>query len=139
MRMDARRLDDMFSFDQVLLDAPCSGSGTLSLDDPKMPRRFTSTLIERCVRTQEALLSKAMRLVKPGGTVVYSTCSVLREEDEEIIKRVQNKQRIRVLPIDMDRLRLQDVPLLPVSIDGTLRICPTSGYEGFFIAKLQRL
>ena len=67
MRVDARRLDDYFSFDQILVDAPCSGSGTLDAADPKMPKRFTPTLVEKSVKAQRALLAKALRLLKPGG------------------------------------------------------------------------
>jgi 16S rRNA C967 or C1407 C5-methylase (RsmB/RsmF family) len=140
MRMDARRLDDLFSFDRVLLDAPCSGSGTLGEGGARTRGRFTRVLVDRCVRTQTALLAKALRLAKPGSTVVYSTCSVLREENEGAIERARRgPTRFRVLPIDVDGLGMRGLPLLPTSVAGTLQICPTGLYEGFFVARLQRL
>ena len=48
MMTDARRLDDFFSFDQILLDAPCSGSGTLNVENPNLEKTFTKELIEKC-------------------------------------------------------------------------------------------
>ena len=85
MRVDSRRLDDFFSFDRILLDAPCSGSGTLRAHDAKSARRFTPALIEKSRKAQRALFAKALRLLKPGGTLVYSTCSVLACENEDIV------------------------------------------------------
>ena len=140
MRTDARRLDDFFSFDQILLDAPCSGSGTVSVFDPKMPQRFTPALVEKSVKAQHALLSKALRLVKPGGTLVYSTCSVLRRENEEVVRaclaQANTAALYRVRPIALPGI--DGLPLLPTDLDGALTVCPTDRYEGFFVVRIER-
>ena len=149
MRTDARRLDDFFSFDRILLDAPCSGSGTLHLGDEKAMRRFTPALVEKSRKAQRALLAKALRLLKPGGALVYATCSVLACENEEIVTETlaqaggrRGKRagagggQFEVVPIE--RAGFEELPLLPSSIEGALTICPTELYEGFFVVKIKR-
>ncbi len=140
MRTDARRLDDFFSFDQILVDAPCSGSGTLNVNDPKMPKRFTPALVEKSAKAQRALLAKALRLLKPGGRLVYSTCSVLRCENEEVVgsclKEAGKRGLYRIDPVDAGHFA--GLPQLPCSLDGALALCPTELYEGFFVAAIRR-
>ena len=131
---DARKLDDFFSFDKILLDAPCSGSGTLYLGDEKLNERISRELVERSVRTQTAMLEKAAGLLKKGHEMVYSTCSVLSCENEEVIRKVLKKGRFKLVPID--KSRFDGVPFLPTSIEGTICVCPDEEYEGFFAAKL---
>ncbi len=154
MNCDARKLDPCFSFDKILLDAPCSGSGTLYL--PQADPAFTEELVRRSVRTQEALLSKALALLKRGGELIYSTCSVLECENESVVRRAVSSSLAELVPLkppgeteDPDPRREEAVdedpelsagriPLLPTSLPGTLCICPTGYYEGFFVAKLRR-
>ncbi len=138
MRTDARRLDDFFSFDRILLDAPCSGSGTLRVSDPKMPKRFTQTLVDKSSKAQRALLKKALTLLKPGGTLVYSTCSVLAKENEEALNDALKAARgsYKVKPIQLSDA--DNLPSLSSSIEGCLTLCPTDLYEGFFVAKIVR-
>ena len=136
MIKDARQLDDFFSFDKILLDAPCSGSGTISIFDKKLESTFTEALIKRSSKTQTDLLKKAITLLKPGHEMVYSTCSILSKENEEIIKKFIDLKQIEVLPIDSTFF--SNATLLPVSIAGTLCICPSALYEGFFVAKLKK-
>ena len=139
MRTDARRLDDFFAFDRILVDAPCSGSGTIYADDPRMPKRFTQALVQKCRKQQKALLDKALHLLKPGGTIVYSTCSVLACENENIVQAAlaqAKRGRFEIAPIEIDGFG--DVPLLPTSLEGTVTVCPTDTYEGFFLVKIAR-
>ena len=84
-----------------------------------------------CVLLQRALLKKAFELLKPGGTLVYSTCSVLREENEEAISSLKGARLVPIAPPE-------GVPLLP-SAEGTLCVRPDGLFEGFFVAKLQKL
>lgn len=149
MRVDARRLDDFFSFDRILVDAPCSGSGTLRAGDAKMFKRFTPQLIKKSQKAQQALLSKALMLVRPGGTVVYSTCSVLRDENERIVEEalahVPRSRSFELKPVvvgsaaDGSARIPQEMPVLPSALEGALTVCPTELYEGFFVAKLHRI
>lgn len=134
MVTDSRKIDDFFSFDQILLDAPCSGSGTLDANNTKTEKIFTPKLIEKSVKAQITLLTKALKILKPGKEIVYSTCSILKEENEEIIKQVLKKSNAKIKPIT-DTI-LQELPQLPTSIEGTLCVCPTEEYEGFFVAKM---
>lgn len=131
MLEDARRLSDFFAFDKILLDAPCSGSGTMSVFD----NGFNMNLIDRSSKTQIELLKKALKILKPGGEVVYSTCSILKQENEEVLKKILQNNNAEIVPIEL----VNDIPLLPTSINGTLCICPTDLYEGFFVAKIRKI
>lgn len=131
MQEDARKLSDYFSFDKILLDAPCSGSGTENVLNAK----FTEELIERSVKTQEELLKKALKILKPGGEMVYSTCSILKQENENLLKKFLKKSKIEIVPIDLP----DEIPMLPTTLEGTVCVCPTEIYEGFFVAKIKKL
>lgn len=130
MTEDARRLSDFFSFDKILLDAPCSGSGTKNVFE----ERFSKELIKKSSNVQEALLQKALKILKPGGEMIYSTCSILKQENEDILKKVLMKSNARIEPIEP----IIEIPTLPVNIEGTVCVCPTDLYEGFFVAKIQK-
>lgn len=128
MQEDSRKLSNYFSFDKILLDAPCSGSGTENVFNSN----FTEELIKRSCKTQEELLIKALSILKHGGEMVYSTCSILKEENEEILNKVLKKFKAQIVPIQIPK----EIPVLPTSIDGVATICPTKLYEGFFVAKI---
>ena len=129
---DARKLDEFFSFDKILLDSPCSGSGTISACEDS----FSRELIERSVKVQEELLRKAIRILKVGGEIIYSTCSILKAENEEIISKVLRNENVKVIPIDNKFLK--GIPCIPSLIEGTICVAPTEEYEGFFISKLRK-
>lgn len=93
MRVDARRLDTFFSFDHILLDAPCTGTGTLRAGDTRAQKRMTETLLSKATRSQHALLDRALTVLKPGGTLVYSTCSILPQENEEQVTSALTRHR----------------------------------------------
>lgn len=131
MTEDARKLSDFFSFDKILLDSPCSGSGT----DNVKNKDFSKELIERSTKIQEELLRKALKLLKKGNEMIYSTCSILKQENENILKKVITKSNAEIVPIE----NIDGIPLLPVAIKGTICVCPTNEYEGFFVAKVRKL
>lgn len=135
MVTDARKIDSFFSFDNILLDAPCSGSGTLNLNTGISEKNFSLNLISKSVKAQTALLDKALKILKPGCEMVYSTCSILQEENEEILEKVLSKNKAKIIPIDFES---KDLPLLPTRIMGTLCVAPNELYEGFFIAKIKK-
>ena len=135
MNIDSRQLDDMFRFDRILLDAPCSGSGTIQLCENSRAR-FTKEYLDKIAKTQEALLIKALTLLKPGHEMVYSTCSILERENEEIVRRAMKKTGAQIVPVDTEMF--SGVPLLPVTLEGTMCVCPSEEYEGFFVARLRR-
>ncbi len=135
MQTDARRIDDFFSFDQILLDAPCSGSGTLNINDQNLNKIFTEKLVQKSIKAQKELLKKALKILKPGKEMVYSTCSILQEENENIIDAL-NKKEYEIIPIEFEGI--EQLPLLPTMIEGTLCVMPSELYEGFFVAKIRK-
>ena len=107
------------SFDKVLLDAPCSGTGTLRRN-PEIRWRLAEDDVQTFAKNQKKFLGNAAEVVKPGGLLVYSTCSVEREEDEEVIEEfVTRDKRFRVLNIERTWPQHQ-------------------GCDGFFIAQIER-
>ena len=137
MQKDSRQIDDFFSFDQILLDSPCSGSGTLYSEDPNINKYFTNVLIDKSTKAQFALLKKALRILKPGMEMVYSTCSILKEENEEIVKKAIQSAKCEIVKIEFDGM--DKLPLLPVEVEGTLCVKPNEYYEGFYVAKIRKL
>jgi len=102
------------SFDRVLVDAPCSGTGTLRAN-PEIRWRLAPTVFETFAAQQKRILSRAVEVLKPGGRFVYSTCSVEREENEEVIETIDLK------------------------VIKTLRTWPQhEGTDGFFISILEK-
>ena len=127
---DALGLDEFFRFDKILLDAPCSGSGTLSQDGDG---KISEKLIENSVKLQQKLLKKALKLLKSGSVMVYSTCSVLRQENEEVLKSVlkagEAELLVPELPFEVPRLK---------SMENTLLVPPDDFFEGFFCALIRK-
>ena len=137
MPKDSRNLDDFFSFDQILLDAPCSGSGTLNINDANLLKYFTEVLVKKSVTSQLALLRKAVKVLKKGREMVYSTCSILAKENEEVVEKVLRENRnLEIVTIEFDGI--SELPLLPTKIPGTLCVAPTELYEGFYVAKIRK-
>lgn len=136
MQEDSRRINDFFSFDNILLDAPCSGSGTLNVEDVNLEKTFTKKLIEKSQKAQLELLNKAVKILKQGQEMVYSTCSILNVENEEIVSKILKNNKVEIVPIEFEGK--EELPLLPTKIDGTLCVMPTELYEGFFIAKIRK-
>ena len=68
--------------------------------------------------------------------MVYSTCSILEKENEEIVKKAISGLNAEIVPIDFEGI--ENLPLLPTKLKGTLCVCPNELYEGFFIAKIKK-
>lgn len=136
MQKDARELDDFFSFDKILLDAPCSGSGTIDIENEKSYKNFTEELVNRSIKTQKDLLKKALKILRADGELIYSTCSILKEENENNVKELLRSSNVELEPIDMKLFK--NIPLLPTTIEGTICVAPNELYEGFFVAKFKK-
>ena len=136
LQADSRSLNDYFKFDQILLDAPCSGSGTIELNNERTYKNFTEKLVEKSTKSQLTLLRKALKILKTGHEMVYSTCSILQEENEDILDKVLKEFNIEIVPIEINGI--EDIPILPTKIKGTLCVCPNKYYEGFFVAKIRK-
>lgn len=127
---DALLLDEFYRFDKILLDAPCSGSGTLT---PGGEIKISEKLVENSVKLQERLLRKALKLLKKGSAMVYSTCSVLRQENEGVLKKVLKEGNFELLPPELPF----SVPRLE-SMKNTLLVPPDGAFEGFFCALIKK-
>ncbi len=133
---DASKLDEFFRFDKILLDAPCSGSGTLSIQDNSL-NHFNKNLIKNSVETQKKLLDKALQILKQNSTMVYSTCSILYEENEAQLEQLIKQNKIEIIPINEELFK--NIPTLPTKIPGTICVLPNELYEGFFVAKIKKI
>ena len=136
LQADSRTLSDYFAFDQILLDAPCSGSGTIDLNNERTYKNFTEKLVEKSTNSQITLLKKALKILKPGLEMIYSTCSILKEENEDIVNKVLKQCNAEIVPIEIEGI--ENIPVLPTKIPGTLCVCPNKYYEGFFVAKIRK-
>lgn len=134
MQKDSRLIDDFFKFNQILLDAPCTGTGTITKNDKV---QLTPKFLEKISKRQIDLLNKSINILKPGSTVVYSTCSILKEENEMNIQKLLQSRKVELLDLDFEGI--DELPKLPVSLEKTLCVCPTDLFEGFFVAKIKKL
>ncbi|MBI4206668.1 MAG: RsmB/NOP family class I SAM-dependent RNA methyltransferase [Betaproteobacteria bacterium] len=121
--------------DRVLVDAPCSGLGTLRRN-PDLKWRQSPATVEELKRKQAAILSAAAALLKPGGRLVYATCSLLAEENQEIVAGFRAAhQRFSILHCG-EILRHQRIEL---DTGPYLQLWPhVHGTDGFFAAALMR-
>jgi 16S rRNA (cytosine967-C5)-methyltransferase len=119
-------------FDRVLVDAPCSGTGTLR-GNPEIKWRLSAGDLTRLVELQLKLLKRGAQMVAPGGRLVYSTCSIEREENEEVVRCfLESNASFRLINPNA-RLDL-------ISTDGFVRTFPHKhGCDGFFAAVLESL
>ena len=134
VRADALAWEPKHQFDAILLDAPCTATGT-ARRHPDVIHRIGQRQIEEMAELQASLLARAAEWLKPGGTLVYATCSLEREEGEG----QQLPSSLTIAPIAADELPEGINP----SEDGTLRTDPGmlleyGGIDGFFIARAIR-
>jgi 16S rRNA (cytosine967-C5)-methyltransferase len=121
-------------FDRVLVDAPCSGTGTLRRN-PDIKWRPIN--LDTLVAQQRAILAAAATLLKPGGRLVYATCSLLREENDEVVEKfLDANSDYSLLPASEIVTRRQ----VPLTMDNNaLRLLPHRHHtDGFFAAVLER-
>ncbi|MBA2732018.1 MAG: 16S rRNA (cytosine(967)-C(5))-methyltransferase RsmB [Acidobacteria bacterium] len=119
------------SFDRVLVDAPCTGTGTLRRN-PEIRWRISNADIFELSARQQRILNNAALMVKRAGRLVYSTCSVEPEENEEVVARfLAGNADFRQLPLN--------VPASLQSGNGAARVWPhKQGVDGFFISSFER-
>jgi NOL1/NOP2/sun family putative RNA methylase len=129
-----------FKFEKVLLDAPCSCDGIMQ-KDPFRKNTYTKESIKFCSIRQSQLIESALNVIKPGGLLVYSTCSIAPEENEFIIDSILNKFDITIESIDyggVNSLLKFGGKVMDKSIKFTKRFYPhIHNTAGFFIAKIR--
>jgi 16S rRNA (cytosine967-C5)-methyltransferase len=146
---DAAALVQNAAFDLALADVPCSGTGTLGRN-PEIRHRLRPEEFTRQAERQRAILQAALRALRPGGRVVYSTCSLEPEENEQVIAAVlAESPNARPLPLGarIEQLLAEGI-LTPfgaerlaacLTPEGALRLLPgTFNTDGFFIAVIEK-
>ena len=127
-------------FDRVLVDAPCSGEGQFHVAHPMSWRKWSPRLVTQSQRVQRRLLAAACQALKPGGILVYSTCTLNTEENETIVS-----EALRDLPLAIEPITLTIHGLLPGITAGfppglrcAVRILPSQDWEGFFVCRMRK-
>ncbi len=132
-------------FDRVLLDAPCTGEGRFTTTDPRPLARWSERKIREMGRRQRRLLYSAVRALRPGGLLVYCTCTFAPEENELVVEwALRRFGCLRLEGIELalasgsagiTRWRKKE---LDPGLKRALRIWPDGVMEGFFVARLRK-
>lgn len=130
-------------FDRILVDAPCSSEGRFHLKNKKTYAYWSVRKIKEMQKKQKGLLHNAVRMLKPAGTLVYSTCTFAPEENEAVVNWILKKypQQLKLVPITIN-----EIPRYPSiltwnkrsyneDIRHCLRILPGETTEAFFVAQ----
>jgi len=130
------------TFQRILVDAPCSGTGTLA-GNPEIKWRLQPDDLARAHGQQTAMLSQALAKLAPGGRLVYATCSLEPEENEQTVREVISQcAGVRIVPNQAALepwLRAGTAAAALFDADGFFRTFPPeSGTDGFFAAVLER-
>ena len=129
--INALDLDDMLKFDFILLDVPCTGTGTLDYYVD-----LNKEYLDKIIYRQQKLINKAYKLLKNGGVMIYSTCSILEEENEMqenfATKKVGFKKNNFVLKGEISKILEYDNIAIN---ENQIKILPSDIFEGFYIAR----
>lgn len=121
------------TFDKVLADVPCSAEGRIDFNDPRSYKYWSEKNIVAHAKLQRRLLRSAVACLKAGGTLVYSTCTLAPEENEDMISWFVTEFP-NLKPVDIS------IPLRNARKTNhkTITLLPSEEAEGFFVAKLQK-
>jgi len=138
VRADALNWQPKHQFDAILLDAPCTATGTCRRH-PDVLHRIGPRQIAEMVEIQRALVTKAVEWLQPGGTLIYATCSLERAEGEEQAEWINQAFNLRSIPIAPDVLPNGVEP----TQEGWVRTHPgllsdEGGLDGFFVGRWQK-
>ena len=146
---DAKTLGSVFPtcFDRVLLDAPCSGEGRFNLNEPATWTDWNPGKIRRLAKLQVSLLKSAIQTLRPGGRLIYATCTLAPEENECVLQKVltRHSSMVRIesisTPFEGRRQALSgwNEVSFPDWMSNAVRIVPENGMTPFFLAAIRRL
>ena len=135
--MDGRQLGRLEAerFDRVLLDAPCASEARFRDDDPATTRYWSPRKVKESARKQRGLIRAAFRCLKPGGVLLYCTCSFSKRENEDVVAYLLRREpSARPLPLVVDGIAAGT----RCGMEGTLRILPNRLFDGLFLARLTK-
>ncbi len=144
--VDGRKFRDAEFFDKILVDAPCSSEGLFQTSTPETYGYWSPRKIKEMVQKQRGLLLNATRLLKKGGTLVYSTCTFSPEENEGVVDWVlrKTKENLKIVPVELQNIKVYSSLVcwqnktFSDEIQKCARILPADRMNGFFIAKIQK-
>lgn len=134
-------------FDRALVDVPCSMEGRFNAVDPKTYKDWSLKKVKSLAHLQRWMLRSAISATKPGGIIVYSTCTLSPEENEEVVDWILEKEKGNIIleSVTLPNFRF-DPPVLhwgiknyDKSIGLAARVYPSELMEGFFIAKIKKV
>ena len=127
-------------FDKVLLDAPCSGEGRFLGNNVGTYRNWSKRTVRELAKLQKKLFKSAYTALKPNGMMVYSTCTLNKDENENVLQWAIENFNVKLLDINIDfKEKMQGFnDGLDGSINKAIRILPSKNMEGFFVAKLKK-
>lgn len=125
-------------FDKVLLDTPCSGEGRFTIYNVQSYKTWSTKIVNDLAKMQKKLFKSAYDALKPNGTLVYSTCTLNKEENEYILDWALKNLNVKL--VDINTEIKSAIPAFNDGLDKTInkaiRILPSKQMEGFFVAKL---
>lgn len=146
-----RHADDMAGeggekhFDRILLDAQCSGEGMLDLSHGAALRFWSVERVIKMSYLQQKMLTAAWKVLKPGGVLIYSTCTFGPEENEgPIARHLKHNVDAKVEPIELDiegrtpGLKSWEGQHFPETLQHAIRVRPSEFLEGFFVCRLRK-
>jgi len=140
-RSIGRKVPDRF--DRVLLDAPCSSESRIRLERPDTYDHWKLRKVKECARKQRGLIRSAFAALKPGGEMIYCTCSFAPEENELVVSGLlESEPAADLLPIagsGVPGLVSWQSRRIDERIHQTLRILPDDLWDGFYIARIKKL
>jgi NOL1/NOP2/sun family putative RNA methylase len=133
-------------FDGALVDVACTMEGRITLSDPKSYQYWSTQKVKELSHIDQWLLRSAISTVKPGGVIVYSTCTLAPEENEGVVDWILKKEKDSLELLEID---ISHAPLIPgfmkwkekifhKDMQKTKRILPDGVMEGFYIAKFRK-
>jgi NOL1/NOP2/sun family putative RNA methylase len=130
---DGRKFLLRETFDKVLVDAPCTGIG----NDLKSVYKWKKETTERLSQLQKQLIVSGFEALKKGGILVYSTCTISKEENEKVIEFLLKKYKGKAIA---EEIQLEGIKFTPGMVKNTIRIYPYQNLtESFFVAKIKKL
>ena len=125
-------------FDKVLLDTPCSGEGRFLIEDKKTYENWSTSEVDKLVKLQKELFTSAYKALKPEGILVYSTCTLNKNENEGVLNWAINKYNLEIEKINMDiKNSLNGITKgYNKQLKNAIRVLPNKKQEGFFVVKI---